>query len=106
QDSSCSFLFFLLAYSQLHRSPDEVTLSTFLAFRVLSPNHTHTHTHTHTSKPGWMTSLFRLGFLYDPGISHFPHQTSPNTDANTTVIVDSQFIALAYQGAICLGSAP
>lgn len=27
-------------------------------------------------KPGWMTSPLRLGFLYDPGISRFPHQTS------------------------------
>ncbi|KAG7457067.1 hypothetical protein MATL_G00242710 [Megalops atlanticus] len=33
-----------------------------------------------------MTSLFRLGFLYDPGISHFPHQTSPNAHANTTLL--------------------
>lgn len=30
-------------------------------------------------KPGWMTSPFCLGFLYDPGISHFPQQTSASS---------------------------
>ena len=30
----------------------------------------------HTHKPGWMTSPSSLGFLYDPGISHLPRQTS------------------------------
>lgn len=31
---------------------------------------------THT--PGWMTSLFRPGFLYDRGISRILQQTSPD----------------------------
>ncbi|KAJ8270186.1 hypothetical protein GJAV_G00111340 [Gymnothorax javanicus] len=52
-----------------------------------------------------MTSLFRLGFLYDPGISHFPHQTSLTADANTTLIVLSQFNRLPHQGCISSGSA-
>lgn len=38
--------------------------------------------------PGWMTSPLCLGFLYDPGISRFPHQTSAsNTSENTSVTV-------------------
>lgn len=47
------------------------------------PGHTHTHIQRKReseretcSNPGWMTSPFWLGFLYDPGISHFPQQTS------------------------------
>ncbi|KAJ8011582.1 hypothetical protein DPEC_G00059750 [Dallia pectoralis] len=32
-----------------------------------------------------MTSPFRLGFLYDPGISHFPHQTSSCNTCEQTV---------------------
>ncbi|TDH05503.1 hypothetical protein EPR50_G00123060 [Perca flavescens] len=33
-----------------------------------------------------MTSPFCLGFLYDPGISHFPHQTSAsNTGEHNTL---------------------
>lgn len=29
--------------------------------------------------PGWMTSPLFLGFLYDPGISHIPRQTSASS---------------------------
>lgn len=71
---------------QFHITPVGVALAP-LPFGVpsLSLSYTLTDTHTNTDthararahfKPGWMTSPLRPGFLYDPGISHFPHQTS------------------------------
>lgn len=48
---------------------------------------THTHTHTVLFKPGWMTSSLSLGFLYDPGISHFPQQTpSSSSEENISLL--------------------
>lgn len=38
---------------------------------------------THT--PGWMTSLFRPGFLYDRGISRILQQTSPDRWCSRTL---------------------
>lgn len=42
----------------------------------LSPSLSLSLLNTHT--PGWMTSLFRPGFLYDRGISRILQQTSPD----------------------------
>ncbi|XP_076001107.1 calcium/calmodulin-dependent protein kinase II inhibitor 1a [Genypterus blacodes] len=46
-----------------------------------------------------MTSPFCLGFLYDPGISHFPHQTSAsNTGEHSSLSLSrSLFLSLYLQ---------
>lgn len=50
-------------------------MSVLLLYPSESPR-IYTQPHSRSFKPGWMTSPFCLGFLYDPGISHFPRQTS------------------------------
>jgi len=64
---------------QLHLSPADGPLAP-LPLGV--PCHTRARARAH--KPGWMTSPFCLGFLYDPGISHFPHQTPASSTGEHT----------------------
>lgn len=57
-------------------------------------------------KPGWMTSPFCLGFLYDPGISHFPQQTSASSRGEHSSPAPSTAASLSREPVATPGSNP
>lgn len=54
-------------------------------------------------KPGWMSSPFCLGFLYDPGISHFPQQTSASSRGEHRSLAPSAAASLPREPAATPG---
>lgn len=82
----CNLFFALALLQHFPHLPVDVTLGP-----PGFPYHIHARVHTHIhTKPGWMTSLFRLGFLYDPGISQLSPQTSVNNEGRHTAPLPAQ----------------